>query len=102
MARTNSGNYDALALVQDEAQQSLADALQALPQFIDNPTDSNSLEQCITYLHQISGLVEMLGLQGALLLSQEMLASAAATRGLTTSNLVEIQDSLLKGLLILP
>ena len=102
MARTNSGNYDALALVQDEAQQSLADALQALTQFIDNPTDSKSLEQCITYLHQINGLVEMLNLQGAYLLSKEMLTSAVATRDITTENLIDIQDSLLKGLLILP
>ncbi|NQY27310.1 MAG: Hpt domain-containing protein [Piscirickettsiaceae bacterium] len=102
MAQTNSGNYDALALVQDEAQQSLEDALQALTQFIDNPTNNSALEQCITYLHQINGLVEMLSLQGAYLLSKEMLTSAVATRGISASKLVDIQDSLLKGLLILP
>ncbi len=103
MARINSGNYDALALVQEEAQQSLDDALQALTQFIDSPTNNAALEQCITYLHQINGLVEMLGLQGATLLSKEMLTSAVATLELSSaSNLTKVQDSLLKGLLILP
>ena len=45
MAQINNGNYDALAWVQNEVQQSLADALQILTRFIDNPEDAASIEQ---------------------------------------------------------
>lgn len=102
MARTNSGNYDALALVQDEAQQSLDDVLKALTLFIDSPEENASLELCITYLHQINSLLEMLNLQGANILATEMLASAIAIRDSKSNKSIDIQDSLLKGLLILP
>ena len=102
MARTDSGNYDALAWVQDEIQQALAEVLQALTHFIDAPEDSDALEQCISQLHQVSGIIEMLNLNGAHLLIKEMLASSVATRGLQDDKLEKIQDSLLKSLLILP
>ena len=102
MAQVNTGNYDALAWVQNEVQQSLADALQTLTRFIDAPHDVAVIEPCITQLHQVTGIMEMLGLQGALLLSQEMLSSATAIRGEQNANNERLQDSLLKGLLLLP
>ena len=102
MARTISGNYDALAWVLDEIQHSLTDALEALNRFIDSPDDDNAIAQCITQIHQISGTVEMLNLQGAHLLAVEMLASAVAIRDKQTSTPSLAQDSLLKGLLLLP
>ena len=102
MAQITNGNYDALAWVQNEVQQSLADALQILTRFIDAPQDSATLEPCITQLHQVTGIMEMLDLQGALLLSQEMLASATKIRSQSGDNTTRMQDSLLKGLLLLP
>ena len=102
MAQITNGNYDALAWVQNEVQQSLADALKILTRFIDAPHDSATLEPCITQLHQVTGIMEMLDLQGALLLSQEMLASATKIRSQSGDNTTRMQDSLLKGLLLLP
>ena len=60
MAQLNNGNYDALAWVQNEVQQSLADALQVLTRFIDNPEDTASIEPCVTQLHQVTSTMEML------------------------------------------
>ena len=102
MAQMNTVNYDALAWVQNEVQQSLADALQIVTRFIDAPQDVAVVEPCITQLHQVTGIMEMLGLQGALLLSQEMLSSATAIRSGQNANNEQLQDSLLKGLLLLP
>ena len=102
MARTTSGNYDALAWVQDEVQKSLADALQALTRFVDSPDDDNAIAMCITQIHQINGTMEMLNLQGAQLLVAEMLASAIALRDKKVLEISAAQDSLLKSILLLP
>jgi chemosensory pili system protein ChpA (sensor histidine kinase/response regulator) len=103
MARTTSGNYDALAWVQDEVQKSLADALQALTRFIDSPDDDDdAIALCITQIHQVNGTMEMLNLEGAQLLVAEMLASAIALRDKKISDIAPAQDSLLKSLLLLP
>ena len=102
MAQLNNGDYGALAWVQNEVQQSLADALQILTRFIDNPKDAVSIEPCVTQLHQVTSTMEMLNLQGGLLLSQEMLASATLIRSNAGADTTALQDSLLKGLLLLP
>lgn len=99
MAAINSGDYDALIWVQDEVQESLASSLQALTTFIDAPEDSTVLNPCVTQLHQVTSTMERLNLQGAHLLVREMLASAIAIRDQQNT---QIQDSLLKGLLLLP
>ena len=102
MAQIDRGNYDALVWVQDELQQSLADTLEAFTRFINTPEDTAAISLCITQLHQINGTVEMLNLQGAQLLAAEMLASAIAIREQQNTDLTQIQDGLLKGLLLLP
>jgi chemosensory pili system protein ChpA (sensor histidine kinase/response regulator) len=101
MTRTNSGNYDALAWVQDEVQKSLADALQALTQAVDSPDEDNAIGLCITQIHQIIGTMEMLSLQGPQLLATEILASAIALRDKKILEISAAQDSLLKSLLLL-
>ncbi|MDQ7072345.1 MAG: hypothetical protein Q9N32_00650 [Gammaproteobacteria bacterium] len=102
MARTSNGNYNALAWVQDEVQQTLADALHALTAYIDDPENDEAIEQCITHIYQVSGTLEMLSLRGAQLLSNELLSSAKTIRDNKDGDLSAIQDSILKGLLILP
>lgn len=102
MARTNSSNHEALAWVQDEVQKSLAEALKALTSFIENSDNTVELELCITLLRQINGIMEMLALDGAQLLVNEMLTSAIAVRDQQSTNPTQTQDDLLKGLLLLP
>ncbi len=101
MARTSSGNYDALAWVQEEVQKSLADALHALTSYIDEPTDTAVLGTCVTQLHQVSGTVEMLNLGGAHLLASELLASTITLREQQGDEQTVIQDGLLKGMFLL-
>lgn len=103
MAGTISGNYNALALVQDEVQHSLADALQALTTFIDEPDNDAAIELCITHIYQVRGTIEMLNLHGAHLLASEILNSSIAVRDAHNApNSSAIQDGILKGLLLLP
>ena len=102
MARTTSGNYDALAWVQDEIKQSLSDALKALTRYIDEPEERLAIDQCVTQLHQVNGIMDMLALQGAYLLTSEMMASAIALRDDKAADKGHTQDSLLKGILLLP
>lgn len=102
MAEIISGNYDALAWVQEELQASLDNALQSLHRYIDDNDDSSSLESCISQLHQTNGTVDMLNLNGAKLLSSEIMASANQLPHADPAMKTAIQDSLIKSLLILP
>ncbi|MBE0438442.1 MAG: Hpt domain-containing protein [Gammaproteobacteria bacterium] len=102
MAQTNSGNYDALVWVQDDIQQSLADALTAVTRFIDSPDDTSKLVPCINQLGQTHGVIDMLGLAGANLLIREMLSSISMLTKQTSTNSESIADTILKGLLLLP
>ncbi|MDT8371336.1 MAG: Hpt domain-containing protein [Gammaproteobacteria bacterium] len=102
MAQTNSANYDALVWVQDEIQQSLADALTTVTRFIDSPDDTSKLVPCINQLGQTHGVIDMLGLAGANLLIREMLASLSTLTKQTSTNSESIADTVLKGLLLLP
>lgn len=102
MAEIISGNYDALAWVQEELQESLESALQSLTRYIDDKADSTALDSCITQLHQTNGTVEMLNLFGAQSLTSEMMASANALYNADSAVASNIEDSLLKGMLLLP
>ncbi|MDF1588638.1 MAG: Hpt domain-containing protein [Gammaproteobacteria bacterium] len=102
MAQTNSGNYDALVWVQDDIQQSLADALTIVTHFIESPNDTSKLVPCINQLGQIHGVIDMLGLAGADVLVREMLSSISMLTKQSSTNSESIADSVLKGLLLLP
>ena len=103
MSQISNGNYDALAWVQTEVQQSLADALQIITRVIDDPAEINAMEKCITLLHQIDGIMEMLNFEGAKLLSSEILTCATALyRQNEENDATALQDAILKGLLLLP
>ena len=102
MAEITSGNYDALVWVQGELQDSLDKALQSLHRYIDDDTNNSPLDSCIRQLHQTSGTVEMLNLKGAHLLSSEIMASANALYHADSTIKANIEDTLIKSLLLLP
>ena len=104
MAQSNSGNYHALDWVQDEIQKSLSVALKNLGEALHQSDNKTLLNTCITQLHQVVGTLDMLDLPGATQLAEEILTSTIALRdkpsGHGQSN--DLQDSVLKGLLLLP
>jgi chemosensory pili system protein ChpA (sensor histidine kinase/response regulator) len=102
MAQANSGNYDALVWVQDEIQQSLADALSTISRFIEAPNDPSILTSCTDQLGQTHGVVDMLGLAGAALLIKETLKSLSVLSKNEHKNTETIADTVLKSLLVLP
>ncbi len=102
MVRTKSANYDALAWVKDDLEQSLESALQFITEYIDTPIESSPLLNCIEQLNQVLGTVDMLNLSGATLLSEELLSSlkllAQTSNDETTAS---SSDAVLKGVLVL-
>lgn len=102
MAEITKNNYNALMLVQGELQQSLEIALQALNLFIDAPEDKDSLRNCITQLNQVNGTIDILNLDGAKLISSEMLAVAKALHENNCDDVEQAQEVLVHALLLLP
>ena len=102
MVQSNSGNYHALDWVQSEIQKSLASALKDFAESIHQPDNKVLLNACISELHQLIGTLDILDLPGAMQLAKEILASTIALRDKRANHLAELQDSILKGLLLLP
>ncbi len=64
--------HGGLKWVIDEIYESLKQARVHLESFVEDDEDSSQLQFCTTYLHQVSGSLNMLELSGAALLSEEM------------------------------
>ncbi|OUR74080.1 hypothetical protein A9Q78_01765, partial [Methylophaga sp. 41_12_T18] len=102
MAQNIQHKHNALMLVEGELQQSLELALQALNIYIDSPEDNSALTSCIKHLHQIDGTIDILNLDGAKLLSNEMLAVASALNTQSCDDIEQAQEILVHALLLLP
>ncbi|MCK7544345.1 Hpt domain-containing protein [Marinobacter bryozoorum] len=67
-------NHDSIALdwVRGEIEQTLTQGQQALEAYVENRDDTARLRFCLNYLHQVNGTLQMVELQGAALLTEEM------------------------------
>ena len=65
-------DYLALDWVKEEIRETLKQAQQALEAYVENPEDSTRMQFCLTYLHQVSGTLQMVEFHGAALLAEEM------------------------------
>lgn len=67
-------NHDSIALdwVRGEIEQTLTQSQQALEAYVENREDTARLRFCLNYLHQVNGTLQMVELQGAALLTEEM------------------------------
>ena len=67
-------NHDSIALdwVRGEIEQTLKQGQQALEAYVENRDDTARLRFCLNYLHQVNGTLQMVELQGAALLTEEM------------------------------
>ncbi|MCK5877049.1 MAG: hypothetical protein KAG43_05400 [Candidatus Marithrix sp.] len=64
--------YSALKWVKITIDESLKQTRQALEQFVEYPSDTAPLQQCVTWLHEIYGALRVLELQTAALLVQDI------------------------------
>lgn len=101
MAQLIKGNYNALMWLQDELQQSLASALNAMNSHIDDGQDK-ALSDCIGALYQVKGTLDMINMSGAAMLADEMQQTAIALRDNKLTDKEQAQDALVRSLLLLP
>jgi chemosensory pili system protein ChpA (sensor histidine kinase/response regulator) len=71
-------DHGTLSWVRQELDQTLRQAAEALERFAEDPGDRTQLQFCASHLHQVRGILQMLELQGAAMLTEEMEALAAA------------------------
>lgn len=98
MAQTDHPSNNAHSYLQEDLQKSLAKVLQSFTQYNDNA----SLKTCVSQLEHLRDTINMLNLKGANLLAKEIFNSASYLTGSHVDNLLEIQESILKGLHLLP
>lgn len=102
MAQLIKGNYNALMWLQEELQQSLAQALNAINRHIDNESPDGALSDCLEALHQVKGTLDMINLSGGAMLADEMQQTVIALRNHKVSSDDQAQDALVRALLLLP
>ncbi|HEC74553.1 MAG TPA: response regulator [Methylophaga aminisulfidivorans] len=102
MAQLLKGNYDALVWLQDELQQSLAQALSAMNVYLDAEQEESSLSDCIESLYQVNGTLEMLNLSGAAMLTAEMQNAVKDLHNKRIADSQATEDAIVKTLLLLP
>lgn len=102
MAVTSSIDHSTLGWVKTEIDESLKQARQALESYVDDSSDDTQLRFCITHLHQVTGTLEMVELDGAALLAKENeeLADAILYDKITADK--DTYDALTRGMLTLP
>jgi|GEM_PF-561657 len=102
MAQLIKGNYNALMWLQEELQQSLAQALNAMNRHIDNESPDGALSDCLEALYQVKGTLDMINMSGGAMLADEMQQTVIALRNHKVSSDDQAQDALVRALLLLP
>ncbi len=69
-------NFQSLNMVRDELVATIEDSARSLEHFVTAQDDSKNLQACIEGITQIHGILRLIQLQGAELLSKELLATA--------------------------
>jgi hypothetical protein len=74
-------NMNSAMLVRDELNKSLATTVQYVDAWLGEPSDAQLLEQAITELHQINGILRVVEFNGAIELSSALLQACQALSG---------------------
>jgi chemosensory pili system protein ChpA (sensor histidine kinase/response regulator) len=72
MSATTEFDVGPLTWVKGEIDLALNRAQEHLAQFVQNPSDPSQLRFCLTHLHQVSGAIQMVGLEGVARFSGEL------------------------------
>ncbi|GAA4814685.1 hypothetical protein GCM10011365_03360 [Marinicella pacifica] len=102
MSNKDNIDFSTLTWVKSELDETLNRAKEALMAYIEEPEDSNQLQFCITYLHQIQGTLKMVELYGAAMVAEEMEAVAKALSEDSIDDKDAAFDVLLRSILQLP
>jgi chemosensory pili system protein ChpA (sensor histidine kinase/response regulator) len=94
--------YATLSWVKPAIDDTLKQTRQSLEQFVENPDDTNPLQDAVNWLHEIHGALTMLDIHTAILLAQEM---EAVVRGLLQAQITNKEaayDAVMRSLIQLP
>ncbi|HAI70672.1 MAG TPA: hypothetical protein DCM38_14700, partial [Gammaproteobacteria bacterium] len=94
--------YSALTWVKATIDESLKQTRQALEQFVEYPSDTAPLQQCVIWLHEIHGALSVLELQTAALLVQNVELTIKSLLAGKIENNESTYDVLMRALIQLP
>jgi hypothetical protein len=94
--------HSALTWVKPTIDESLKQTRQALEQFVENPSDTAPLQQCVVWLHEIYGALNVLELQTAALLVQDVELTIKSLLAGKIDNSEATYDILMRSLIQLP
>ena len=95
-------NYSALTWVKASIDENIEQTRQALGQFVEQSSDTSALEPCANLLHEISGALNVLDLQTAVLLVQEIESAMKSLQDGDIENSEPTYEVLLAALIQLP
>jgi chemosensory pili system protein ChpA (sensor histidine kinase/response regulator) len=95
-------DYVALDWVKDEIEEVLKQAQYELEAYVESPDDTARMKFCLTYLHQVSGTLQMVEFYGAAMLAEEMEGVAQAMLDDSVSDPAEARQVLMQAILQLP
>jgi len=95
-------NYSALTWVKASIDENIEQTRQALGQFVEDSSDTSALELCANLLHEIYGVLNVLNLQTAVLLVQEIESVIKSIQAGEVENSESTYEVLLAALIQLP
>jgi chemosensory pili system protein ChpA (sensor histidine kinase/response regulator) len=102
MPRSEGLDYSALNWVKKELDETIRQSRRALEAFVENTSDASQLQFCATYLHQARGTLQMVEVDGAALLAEELEGLGRALLDGTVERRDEAYEVLMRGILQLP
>lgn len=78
MSMTSEIDHSTLRWVKKELDETLREAASALERYSEDPADRTQAQFCVSQLHQVRGILQMLELHGAAMLTEEMEQLGAA------------------------
>jgi len=102
MSNIEQIDFSTLTWVKTELDETLNRAKEALKTYVEDTDDTNQLQFCITYLHQIQGTLKMVELYGAAMVAEEMEAVAKDLLNGKVKDEDSAYDVLMQSILQLP
>jgi chemosensory pili system protein ChpA (sensor histidine kinase/response regulator) len=102
MSNIEQIDFSTLTWVKTELDETLNRAKEALRTYVEDSDDTNQLQFCITYLHQIQGTLKMVELYGAAMVAEEMEAVAKDLLNGKVKDEDSAYDVLMQSILQLP
>jgi chemosensory pili system protein ChpA (sensor histidine kinase/response regulator) len=102
MSNIEQIDFSTLTWVKTELDETLNRAKDALKTYVEDTDDTNQLQFCITYLHQIQGTLKMVELYGAAMVAEEMESVAKDLLNGSISDEDSAYDVLMQSILQLP